>query len=384
MGKFKRALMWFLLLNKRLFKKPGFFIILLFIPVLVFAVNFIVQKEESSMMQIVLVQEDRNDPVSSKIVGDLLEETGLISFFEVSSSMQARKMVKTGEASAAWIFPEDMQSRLDKVVEYPNEKNYVIEVIEREETVVLLLTHEKLVGTVFDYCARDLYIDFIRKNVEGLENINDETLLEHYDNIEVEGEDLFEANYYNSDRDATQDVKGSYLTAPIRGLLAVLMVLCGFATAMFFVQDDERGTFSHVSERTKPFVAFGYHIIPVLLSSIFVFAAFCVLGITTSVWYELVSMALYIPCIGIFCMIIRLLCRNLKVLCSIIPVLLLTIIVASPVFFDFVSLRYIQVFLPTFHYLSATFDIKYLLYMVVYFMSASIVYAGLSKFFKRA
>jgi len=383
-GNFKRALMWFWLLNKRLFKKPGFFIILLFIPILVFAMNFVAQTEESNMMNIVLVQEDKNDDVSSKIVGDLLKEKGLIGFTEVSSPAQARKMVKTGEASAAWIFPKNMQSRLDKVVEKPSKKNYVVEIIEREETVILLLTHEKLVGTVFDYCARDLYIDFVRKNVEGLEDVSDEKLLGYYDNVEVEGEDLFEANYYNSDRDVTQDVQGSYLTAPIRGLLAVLMVLCGLATAMFFIQDDERGTFSHVNERTKPFVALGYHVIPVLLSSVFVFAALCFSGITASVWYELTAMALYILCVAVFCMIVRLLCRNLKVLCAVIPVLLIAVIVASPVFFDISSLRYVQLFLPTFHYLNATFDAKYLLYMVIYFAGASMVYAALSKIFKRA
>ena len=75
----QRPLKWLLMLNKRLYKKSSFIIIMLFIPLCVFALG-IAAKQQSGFVSIVLAKEDSADPISTELVNSFLSERSLIRF----------------------------------------------------------------------------------------------------------------------------------------------------------------------------------------------------------------------------------------------------------------------------------------------------------------
>ena len=155
----KKALLWFGMFSKRLFKKGTYLCLMMLIPllVLVFAAG---AKEESGMVHILLVQEDPQDAFSTQIVEELLGSSEMILFTQTSQG-EALRQIKAGAADAAWIIPADLQAHLASVFLGQKQEYPPIQVIEQPDTALLRLTHEKLSSTVYKYWAEEMYLQYL-------------------------------------------------------------------------------------------------------------------------------------------------------------------------------------------------------------------------------
>ena len=376
MNLLKKAFVWSALLTKRFFKKPVFILILALIPLLVVALN-IVANQDSGVASVALVQENKEDKLSSEIVEDLLSENSIIRYVQ-SDMNESEELLKTGKVDSVWIFSDDFQKRTDKVAVSQSESNYLVKIIEREKTASLLLLHEKLYGTLFKYCSESLYLNFATENVDELKEKTEEQLMEYYDDIHTD-ETLFEYLHIGSDTSSQSINEENYLVTPLRGIFSILIILCGLAVSMLFQKDVSKGLFSWVPYRTAPVLACVYHYIPIIIISALSLISLIVVGLTGSILREILMIILYSLCCTIFCMIIRLLCGNIKVLSVLTPVIVVALFAICPVFYDFQSLWAIQMIFPTFYYLKAVYNDAYLLYMVAYFIISLCIYTLLSK-----
>lgn len=381
MQKLKKLLLWYLLLTKRLIKKPVFIIILIMIPVLVLSLNLI-SKQDSGVLTIALAQEDTNDDVSSKIVNSLMEEKSLIKYINCTPE-EAERAVKEGRADSAWIFRDNLKERIDTLVTQISKKNYIVTVIERERTVQVLLAHEKLAGVLYTACSESLYLQFSRNNTDELKSLSDDELMKYYNEIHKDGK-LFEYCYTASNTSAQKTIETSFLVTPIRGILSVFVILSGLACAMFFMQDEEKGTFAWVSYRVKPFMAFGYHFTAIILVALAMVISLTIIGVSASLLREIVMIILYTLSCTSFCMIIRLLCSNVKALAVLTPFMVLALIAVCPIFLDFKTLQPIQALLPPYYYLNSLYNNSYLCYMLIYSAVAFLVYIVISKLKNKA
>ena len=101
-----KILKWFFMLNKRLYKKASFIIILMLIPLCVGLFTSVAQKEKG-FLHIILVQTEEGDEISEEIINKLSSSNSVIRFSRSTNPQDATEAVKTGEADEAWIFPED-------------------------------------------------------------------------------------------------------------------------------------------------------------------------------------------------------------------------------------------------------------------------------------
>ena len=379
MEKFKKILLWFLLLNKRFLKKPGLWAILIVIPLLVVAVN-IVSLQDNGIITIALATENKNDALSQEIINDIKKDDRLIRFVVSATPEDAETLVTDGDADAAWIFPDDLAKKLNGFV---YNKQSIIRILEREETVALMLAREKLSGVIFKNYSPALYLKYTRGNVDELNSLSDEKLMEYYNDIKSNGE-LFEFSYTNEKLSTKDAVEAGYLLTPVRGLMAIMLVLSGLAAAMFYITDDKNGTFSWISQKSKPFIAGVFHLVPISLTAVAMLVSLYFSGLWVGFFREISISFLYVICITVFCVTIRLICGSGKILGAITPLLMLLLIVICPVFLDIKFLRPIQLFFPTFYYLSAVHNNKFIIIMVVYAAIGSLIYFTLSKFLKKA
>lgn len=184
MKKIRRGLLLFFLFNKRLFKKTGFRLLLCAVPLLALGMRNL-SDGESGVLHILLCQENPSDALSGEIVKKLLTEKSVIQYTLVQQPEEVCALVESGRVDAAWIFPDEMQEKLDQFTGEGFRGDGVIRIVEREDNVALRLAREKLFGALYTYASYSLYRNFIHKDLK-LE-ADEEILLQNYEETAVEG-----------------------------------------------------------------------------------------------------------------------------------------------------------------------------------------------------
>ena len=357
----KKAFLWFWMLTKRLYKKPTFVAILILIPLLVLCYNA-ASRADSGMITVALAQQD-DDVLAARVVQELSDSSQLLRCVVCDSAQRAEELVRLGKADTAWILHEGFTQKLEAFVASPTARNAFVTVLVREDTVLLKLSREKLSGAMYALYAKMIATDFVRENIPGLSHVSDGTLAQYYENT-FDGTELFV--YDETDPASANAQNTHYLTAPVRGLLAVVIVLCGMASGMYWQEDLRRGTFGWLSGRGKCFAELGCQMVALVNVAAVVLVALYFAGMTASLGAELAAMGLYVLCVAAFCAALRRLCASLRVLGTLLPLLVVMMLVICPVFFDLGPLRGVQYLLPPTYYLNGVFDKSYLLGLAAY------------------
>lgn len=352
----KRKLLWFWLLTKRLYKKPAFLALLALIPLLLVLFGY-VAGQDSGMVTVAFGWEGE-DALARQVMAQLEEGTNLIRFVRCQTPEEAQDLVRYGKADAAWIFPADMQEKIDRFVESPDVANAIVKVVQREDSVMLRVTREKLSAALFTHCSRSLYLKFGRDNGVILPR---EEMLALYEAASP-GTTLFE---FSDDAGSIAAQKG-YLALPVRGLVAVVITLCGLAAAMLEQQDRRLGTFAWVSLRRRGWVELGCQLVSVGNVTAVTFLGLLLTGLGGDWLREILIHLLYCLCVAGFAMAVRRLCPGEKTLAVLLPVLVVGMVGICPVFFDLPALRSVQLLLPPTYYIQALYNGNYIWYMVIF------------------
>lgn len=364
MARLRRILVWLWLLTKRLYKKPTFLIILALIPALVLGYGM-VAREDSGVVTIALAAEDNSDPMAQSIISDLMDSK-LIYYRLCDTPEEARRLINTGKADAAWIFADDLEARICKFITSFFRRS-VVEVIERESNVSMMLAREKLSGTVFAHCSPYIYLNYVRSEIPQLDNVSDEQLLQYYEQMQMDGR-LFEFSFMDGTDASELLEKSSYLTSPVRGLLAVVVALCGLAGAMYAKQDERKGTFGWMQQSRKPLAELAGEVICVGNAALVMLIALALFGVTEHWLRESAVLVLYILAVSVFSMLVSRLCGSLRYLCMWTPILLVVMLVICPVLFDLGRFVELQLLFPPTYYINSVYSDRYMMLTPVYIL----------------
>lgn len=348
----------FWLLNKRLLKKWSFWIILCLVPALAVGMR-LASHEESGVACVAIYQEDPQDSLTAEVIRQLTEEKTLLQYVFCETWEEAREMVVRGRADAAWIFPENLQEAMERTAAGKSVEP-VVTMVEREHNVMLTFVREILSSVLYPYYSYEVYKDFVRDEC-GLKELSDGELLESYNETKMEG-NLFRIMLL----DGTVQEDKEYLLAPLRGMLALWLVLCGLAGSMYFIQDGQEGILDRISLHRRLGAAFGMQAVLLWDGVMVLMISLWLGGLFTSWPVEILSAALFTCCIAAMANLLRLLCRTLERLGCCIPFLLLVMLVFSPVFIDITGWRAVKLLLPSYYYLQSIHDSRYLCGMVAY------------------
>lgn len=357
----KKFFLWFGLLNKRLLKKISFLLILCSIPLLVVAVN-LMSKQEGGILNIVVYAEDSEDELAQEIIDSLLSGEDIINYMEAESADEAGKLVQSGRADAAWIFPEGFQDEVDNYLKKGYLEEGIIQVVEKEDNVMLHLSREVLFGKLYSSLSYLVYERFVTEDLLAEEDISEEQLRSRFSPTDSE-ESLFVFSYLDGE---VADTELSYMLYPIRGLLALVIVLCGMAMGLYFLQDEERGIFTWMPLNRTTWGSWLY-LLPGLLDVGFaVLLGLTFSGVFISIPTELGLMGLYLLMVTGFSDVVRRLAGKPVRLGALIPLLSLVMLAVCPIFMGAPNIKWIQLLLPPFYYLNALHKVNYQWGMVVY------------------
>lgn len=352
-------LKWFYMLSKRLYKKPSFLVLLVLIPLCV-ALFAGAAGRDSGFIHIVLAREQEDDPIAAEVMDTLLSESGMMRFTRAVSGEAALDAVRTGQADEAWIFPDHTQTQIENFLS--GRQKYIVRAVTREQNMTAQLAREKLSAALYEACAKAYYLDYIRANISQLDGVSDGELIACFENVQVD-EDLF---VYGNPADTHAAQPTNYLTSPIRGLLAVVMLLCGMAATLYYLQDEASGTFAWVRQSRKALTALGCVLTATANISVAVLLSLVFSSLAGNVLREIGALVLYSLCCGAFCLVLKALLPGIRGFAATVPLVTVVLLGICPVFYDFRRLPFLQLLFPPTYYINAAFDSKYLLYMLAY------------------
>jgi len=349
-----------MMLNKRLLKKISFLIILCSIPLLVLGVN-LMAKQESGILRVILCQEDADD-LSEKIVSQLLDMKSALSFVEVETEEEAIRLVQANKADAAWIFPEDFEGVMKTYFQEGIWDEPLIRVVEKEDNVMLHLSREVLFGGLYSSITYTVYEQFVRTEVLDGTEVSDEELWESYQKTNME-ENMFVFSYLDGE---TADMGTSYMLYPVRGLLALVIVLCGLALGLYFMQDEQNGIFIRLPLNRTVLGSVLYQMPGLVDVGLVVLLALFFSGLAIGMLTELGLMFVYLWMVAGFSDLVRRLCKKQVRLGALIPMLVLVMLAVTPIFMGAPNMKWLQLLLPPYYYINALHSNAYRIGMLVY------------------
>lgn len=343
MKRFGKTLLLFGMLCKRFLKNRAFLLILLCIPLFMILLKGIAGQADG-MIKIVLCAED-NDAETLQWLEEHFATDGVIAYKTIEDADYARQLVTAGKADEAWIFRRNFRERTAQIARREENDKAPVEVFTRENTTVLLLARFQMFATLYPDISYTLYRETVSEE-PGFAALTEEEIRACYDNGTADR--VLIRHVYEE----TTGKEKNYVTAPFRGLLALLILLAGLAADMFFLQDLGSGVLDSTPLRKRQGRLYLYQLAAMLPVAVAVTAALLFAGEMRLTLTEAVALLLYLADSLAFCSLVGRLCGNLRRLGAVIPVLMPGLAVLCPVFIMVRRLRPLQYLLPPWYYLT--------------------------------
>lgn len=342
-----RQLLTFLFLqNKRLLKRPGFISVFLLVPILVILMSF-ASDMESSVLKIAVCP--GKDSAALESIRKIDSKESVIKFDVIYDKEKAINLVKQGKADAAWVFSDDYSEIIRNCVR-TGKTAHLVTSYQPEDNPLLMLAMFRLNVVMYPQFMHESYREYT-DSLNLAEKMSEAEIEAIYENNNQDVS-FFEMRYM--DEGETVSEKIDYLTAPLRGLLALWLMLTAFAATVYYMFDEKEGLFERIPLKYRTFVGAAYIGVPVFDAALVMLVTLFITGINTSPLREFVNIFIFAINVVLFSEILKNILNSQERFVAAIPVLMLMMLVLCPVFITVKNLRAIQFVLPPFFYLKAT------------------------------
>ena len=358
----RRAFVYIGLLIKRFIKTPVYLALICMIPLMAMGLS-VASKQDSGILTIAVFAESQ-DALARQVVDELLTMDTVLQIVPVDSKAAAIAMVEAGEADASWIFRENYSQYIEEYASRGWTANPPVEVYQLEENEMLLLSRIRLFGLMYGDISYGAYEKSALDSMDQskIQSMTEAELRANYEKYRVED------TLFNMATVESAGIEHNYMVAPLRGLLCVLITLCGFTAVLLAMDDEERGAFANVYYGHRKFIGVFYVMAACVPAALVSLIALMVAGQVENVPMELLSGGLFVLDSCAFCLCVKRLVRTKKLLASLLPFMTVILLLLTPVFFNLRQARLAQLLLPGFYYMNLVVDITYLWKNVAHFL----------------
>lgn len=377
----KRMGMWILLMTKRLMKKPSFIIILVLLPVILVMYRFIITEDDGTIRACVYVPEG-SEAFTEKLADNLADAEFSARFYLVDSEDDLYSDVIAGRAEVGYILPKDLKERFLT-------KNWdsAVRMVVSDTSQMAPFVNEFVTVVIYTDMMEEYIADYL-VNRSGLE-LSDEVIrpIIRENLLKQAGSgslfDIAYRDYYKNEEVSREEVMAeNYLMKPIRGTVALFVLLAGLAGLVFWFQDNAEGRFKVMSHEKRPVINYGSLLLPTALSAIVGMVCILIAGLCENIFLELLTMLLYVIFVTGVCEIIRVIVPSVNAVCAAIPILAIASYLCCPILIDLKKVlpvvSYLRKILPPDYYLE-TFNGTALWVLAVATAVVTLVSVGLEK-----
>lgn len=377
----KRMGMWILLMTKRLMKKPSFIIILVLLPVILVMYRFIITEDDGTIRACVYVPEG-SEAFTAKLADNLADAEFSARFYLVDSEDDLYSDVIAGRAEVGYILPKDLKERFLT-------KNWdsAVRMVVSDTSQMAPFVNEFVTVVIYTDMMEEYIADYL-VNRSGLELSDEEIRPIIRENLlkQADSGSLFDIayrDYYKNEEVSREEVMAeNYLMKPIRGTVALFVLLAGLAGLVFWFQDNAEGRFKVMSHEKRPVINYGSLLLPTALSAIVGMVCILIAGLCENIFLELLTMLLYVIFVTGVCEIIRVIVPSVNAVCAAIPILAIASYLCCPILIDLKKVlpvvSYLRKILPPDYYLE-TFNGTKLWVLAAATAVVTLVSVGLEK-----
>ena len=350
----KRMGMWLLLMTKRLMKKPSFVIILVLLPIILVGYRFIISQDDGTLRACIYVPKGSDD-YAKRVAEQLVNYDCAARFYMTDSEENLYSDVIAGRAEVGYIFPKDMRERF-----VSRKWDGAVTMVVSDTSQYAPFVNEFVTVAVYSGIMEDYIADYLVTR-SGLELTDEEIRPIIKENLAKQDEagSLFTISYQdyytNTEVSYEEVMEENYLTKPIRGTVALFVLLAGLAGLVFWFQDNAEGRFKVMSYEKRPVINYGSLFLPTLLASIVGFVCILIAGLAGNIFKEIFVMFLYVIFVTGVCEILRVIVPSVNAICAAIPIIAVASYLCCPIILDLKKIlpvvTYLRKILPPDYYL---------------------------------
>ena len=360
----------FMLMQKRLFSRPSFLIVLLLLPMLIGAIR-LGSLGTKGVITIALYSADKE--LGKDLERNLKTYDKVLNYLYPGSKEEAVEAVSSYRADMAWTVPKDMRERLQEYAETgmvePSVTVYV-----REDAVTAHFAMEILEGALYPRMAYEVFADMVRGEL-GLTDFSDTELQAYYDAAMIDGNLFRMVTPDETDQEIT-----SILLSPMRGICGLWLMICFFAAQFITMKDEKSGVYAGKDKKKAGLLMCFWQLAYALDAFVVFLVSVAVSGLWNGFLRELGCGLLYVITGLLFANLIRIFCGGSEAaFCGIMVLTLLSMVILCPIFIDIPGMRTVQSVLPLYHYLQGIYSMRYALHAwPAYTAVLGLTFAGLS------
>lgn len=222
---------WIRIYIKRFLRQKIFVILLLAVPIGSFFFSYVAHRDETSTRIGIVCEE--GGTLGRRISQGLQSHPGLLQFFYLESKEKLQQAVRQGDIECGYYFPKDMEEKYSRH-QYPG----VVTRYYREGSMLYTIADEVVLSEVFRQQGEVILGEFIwQSGLFQTACITKREISEEY-RRNLEEQKTFAFSYH--DRAGGEKQLGDYLVAPIRGCVALLILMAGFCGVALYLQDKKR------------------------------------------------------------------------------------------------------------------------------------------------
>ena len=360
-------------LLKRMFKKPGMALILVLL-IFIIAGFKNLSLNSGQLFTIGLVLEEGADSEAQRFYNSLLQKENNFKFVFFDVMEDAEGELKNQNIDEIWYIPKNLRQSITELI-HKKDVQQKIKITVQENNVFHMLLREVMFSRLMEVLSPVLSELYIEEKFSGRTGGTEPSAFLEEFNKNIPVVELFKLSA-GGDGGAYDQKKG-IVFLPLRGMLAIWIMVCAFAVSFCFIRDEEEGVFALWIVKHKGVRNFFYYITSLILPCVLIFITIYACGIGTSVLQEIISMFLFLISVTVFVNVLRLLSKNARNLGIILPLVILACVFFSPVFIEFNKTQIISSLLPLFYYLKGINQTEYLLYEVIYIALGFLVWSFL-------
>lgn len=318
-----------LLTAKDYVKRPFIWCIVLFMPILAILISSNKDAINSHSITVGYCISKTDNEANKELVDGFDNYEGLYKFKAYDSKETLIKDVKLSKIECGYVIPEDLFERLlsgdaaGSVMCYKSPSTTFDSILNETVFSIVFPTISKINlknYLVFSSNIKDYYADG-SLNTDDIDPIFQDYLIENATStLSFKGQpDSFELS--------TQTL----LLSPLKGLMAILILLAAFSGALNYYKEAENPVFKLKKVR------FVYILIPTFYALISAFISQFITVRTESVLASLVRLLLYSLACVLFVFIITFIIKSPVLFASFIPIFLLGCLIFTPIFIDVAS-----------------------------------------------
>lgn len=337
----KKWMTWSVLLNRRFMRKPLLVFLLCLIPLTALVMRYLPAGDES-LIRVGIATDNQEDALAASVTERLVREenSSAVRFVRFENGESLVAAVRDEDVLLGFLLPDDLSALFEAYAHVSagstngilsalgdafsiasggaSDKDQTqamsdsaIRVICPSNDIVTKLEKEQFFGKLYsdiEICVLESYLDADDGGLTMTKEERDSFLEQAMQKYSADG-DFFTLTFQNGDV-ITQGNASDYFLSPLKGMLAITLILVCFASALFLMQDNARGLFVWMKPSSRPCFHYLYLLIPTLDAGLFAFIALALSGVLESC-SELPAFLLYLLCVTGFTNLLRVLLRKI-------------------------------------------------------------------------